>query len=364
MFHVAPTRLIPGFSALLLLAAAPHCTPPPAEALPQVGQPAPAKGVSIDPALLAAFPALPSTFDVPDSVSTPAMVALGQKLYHDPRLSKNHDVSCNSCHDLARYGVDGLALSPGHRGQLGKRNSPTVYNAAGHMAQFWDGRSPNVKHQATQPLIGPTEMASDEPHLVALLGSMPGYVAAFKAAFPGDKKPLSLTNTGHAIGAFERQLVTPSRWDAFLAGDAAVLNDQEKRGFNTFISTGCSTCHNGALVGGQMYMKAGLVKPWPTSTDAGRFDVTHQEADRGIFKVPSLRNVAKTAPYFHDGEVSDLAAAVHRMAELQLGRDLSAADTDDIVAWLQTLTGVVPANLSAKPELPPSTAKTPKPNPA
>ncbi len=327
---------------------------------PEAVQPFGATRVSIDPDKLKAFAALPAKFEG----KTPAsddQIALGKMLYFETRLSKNHDLSCNSCHQLDKYGVDNLKTSPGHKGQLGDRNSPTVYNAAGHFVQFWDGRAADVEEQATGPIQNPVEMASDEKTVVAALESIPEYVDAFKKAYPEDKK-ITLALVGRAIAAFERTLATPARWDRFLGGDEGALTDAEKKGFETFVATGCTTCHSGALVGGQMYQKLGLQKPWASETDLGRHKVTNADADKMVFKVPSLRNIEKTAPYFHDGSVATLEDAVAKMASHQLGKELSGEEVRSIVAWLKTLTGPLP-KIEA-PTLPKSTDKTPKADPS
>jgi len=319
----------------------------------------------IDTALLAAFGKLPKAFDRQEGAATEAQVQLGRMLYFETRLSKNHDLSCNSCHDLENYGQDGKATSPGHKGQLGNRNSPTVYNAAGRHVQFWDGRAADVEEQALGPILNPVEMAvPDEKVVLTTLKSIPEYVEAFKKAFPEDKEPLTFANVGKAIGAFERGLVTPSKWDRFLDGDKDALTNEEKAGFKKFVDTGCTSCHMGPLVGGSMFQKLGLVKPWPNEKDLGRFDATKNDADKMFFSVPTLRNIAKTAPYFHDGSVATLDEAVRLMARHQLGKELADDEVKSIVTWLETLTGEVPTEYIAKPELPPSTKKTPKPDPS
>ncbi|AKU93158.1 cytochrome-c peroxidase [Vulgatibacter incomptus] len=319
---------------------------------------------AIDPAFLHAFGKLPARIDHASGPDAEERISLGRTLYYETRLSKNHDLSCNSCHDLAAFGVDGKATSPGHKGQLGARNSPTVYNAAGRHAQFWDGRAVDVEEQATGPIMNPVEMAMpDEKRVVETLRSIPAYVEAFAKAFPEEKEPITLANVGKAIGAFERGLVTPSRWDAYLGGDEKALTDEEKVGFTRFMETGCTACHAGAYVGGAMFQKLGLVKAWPTNKDLGRFEVTKNEADKMMFSVPSLRNIAKTGPYFHDGSVESLDEAVRMMAAHQLGKELADDDVKSIVAWLGSLTGEVPAAYIAKPELPASTDKTPKADP-
>jgi cytochrome c peroxidase len=320
----------------------------------------------ISPGLLVGFkPGLPEHFGSVDKPIDERRVALGRQLYFETRLSKNHDVSCNSCHNLQTYGVDNQPVSPGHKQQLGGRNSPTVYNAAGHFVQFWDGRSPHVEHQATQPVLNPLEMAmKDEAAAAKTLASIPEYVAAFKAAFPHEKEPISLKNAGIAMGAFERGLVTPSRWDEYLSGKSDALSPEEKRGFNLFVQTGCAACHGGPLVGGHMYQKVGVVQPWPSQKDQGRFEVTKSEGDRMMFKVPSLLNVEKTAPYFHDGTVPELKEAVKLMATHQLGRTLTDEDAQSIVTWLEALTGKLPESYIVKPSLPASSANTPAADPS
>jgi cytochrome c peroxidase len=322
--------------------------------------------VTIAPGLLAGFkPGLPKSFSTNKNPHEAARVALGRQLYFETRLSKNHDVSCNSCHNLETYGVDNKPVSPGHKEQLGGRNSPTVYNAAGHFVQFWDGRSPHVEHQATQPVLNPVEMAMKDPPAVSkTLASIPEYVEAFKNAFPDEKEPVNLENAGIAMGAFERRLVTPSRWDELLAGKEAALTAEEKKGFNLFVQNGCSACHGGPLVGGQMYQKLGTVEPWPVQGDQGRYEVTKAESDRMVFKVPSLRNVAKTAPYFHDGSVSELEEAVTLMAKHQMGREINQGDAKLITVWLGSLTGELPKELIKSPKLPASSKTTPAADPS
>lgn len=323
-----------------------------------------AAGVQIDPAMLAAFGPLPEVMAAEGRELTDAKIDLGRMLYHDTRLSKNHDISCNSCHQLDKYGVDNEPTSPGHKKQLGGRNSPTVYNAAGHIAQFWDGRAADIEEQAKGPILNPVEMAMPgEAQVLETLRSMPGYVDAFQKAFPGVEDPISYDNFAVAVGAFERKLVTPGRWDAFLGGKSDALTDAEKQGLKDFVAAGCTTCHSGPYMGGQMYQKVGLVEPWPNQKDQGRFEVTGKDADKMMFKVPSLRNIAKTGPYFHDGSVADLGEAVKLMAKHQLGQKLDDKTTASIVTFLEALTGELPTAYIAKPELPASTDKTPKPDP-
>lgn len=321
-----------------------------------------ATAADVDPARLRRFSPLPPNIPSRTNLITPAKTDLGRMLYYETRISRGHDISCNTCHLLDKYGVDLERVSDGHKGQEGTRNSPSVYNAAGHFVQFWDGRAPDVEEQAKGPVLNPVEMAMpDEASVVALLKSIPGYVAAFKRAFPTEADPVTFGNFAEAVGAFERQLVTPSRWDQFLKGDKAALTDAEKAGFNKFYDSGCATCHSGTYLGGQMYQKAGVVKPWPNQKDTGRHMVTKRTEDRMMFKVPSLRNVEKSPPYFHDGSVQSLEAAIRHMGEYESGRNLSPAEAVSIAAFLRSLTGTIPSAFIRQPRLPASSPSTPKP---
>jgi cytochrome c peroxidase len=323
-----------------------------------------AAAAKLNPRLLRRFKPVREAIEAGDNPITAAKVELGRMLYFEPRLSKNHDLSCNSCHALDRYGVDGQRTSPGHKGQRGQRNSPTVYNAAGHFAQFWDGRAATVEEQAKGPITNPIEMAmSDGQAVERTLRSIPEYVALFKSAFPGERQPVSYDNVGKAIGAFERGLVTPSRWDAYLKGDEKALSAQELDGLKVFTNVGCMVCHTGEFLGGSMFEKAGVVEEWSNQGDQGRLAVTKQEADRMMFKVPSLRNIAETAPYFHDGSAATLDDAVTMMGRHQLGLDLTRDERTAIVAWFGALTGELPKQYIQPPQLPASTAQTPAPNP-
>ena len=296
---------------------------------------------------------LPQAVASENNPATPAKVDLGRMLFYDPRLSRDATVSCNSCHDLEHYGVDGRQFSLGVGGQKGGRNSPTVYNAAGQVLQFWDGRAATVEDQAKGPVLNPVEMAMASPGDVeATLRAIPGYVQAFEKAFPGQDQPVTFDNMALAIGVFERGLVTPSRWDRFLAGDRRALSDVEFAGHREFMQAGCAGCHNGPFVGGRSLQKAGVIKAWPVTSDPGRETVTKAETDHMTFKVPMLRNVAKTSPYFHDGSVGQLDEAVRQMAEYQLGASLRPDQVRGIVAWLNTLTGEIPRDYIRKPDLP------------
>jgi cytochrome c peroxidase len=291
-----------------------------------------------------AFQPLPDAAPSAEHPTSPEKIALGKSLYMDTRLSKSNKMSCNSCHNISTFGVDNEPTSPGHEGKRGGRNSPSSFNAALHIAQFWDGRAKDVEEQALGPILNPGEMGMEsEVHLIEKLKKDPKTVAAFKAAFPDQADSLTYKNIGEAIGAFERTLITPSRFDAYLKGDDNALTVAEKAGGKLFVQTGCTACHMGSTLGGQMYQKLGLVKDYPTE-DMGRFEVTKLESDKKIFKVPSLRNVEKTAPYFHDGSVKTLEEAVSQMAEYQLGKNLSKDEVASIVTFLNTLTGTVPAS--------------------
>jgi cytochrome c peroxidase len=295
---------------------------------------------------------LPADAPNPANPFTPEKIDLGRMLYYETRMSINGKLSCNSCHDLARFGVDNEPTSPGHEGKRGDRNSPTVYNAALHVSQFWDGRAADVEEQAKGPVLNPIEMGMpDADYVVKILRGIDGYAPLFRAAFPADEDPIDYDNVARAIGAFERKLMTPSRFDDFLGGQLDVLSDAEVAGLEKFLDAGCTSCHMGATAGGLIYQKLGLIHPYETG-DPGRYGVTQNEADRAVFKVPSLRNIEKTGPYFHDGSVATLAEAVDRMAWHQLGRKLSSEDVQSIVAFLGSLTGRIDESFIAKPELP------------
>jgi cytochrome c peroxidase len=298
-------------------------------------------------------PALLDLSDQPRSAVDQAKVDLGRALYYDKRLSKDDTISCNSCHNLEAYGVDSQQFSPGVGGTLGGRNSPTSYNAYAHIAQFWDGRASTVEEQAKGPILNPVEMAMPSSDaVIAKLKGIEGYTEMFEKAFPESKDPVNYNHVGLAIGAFERNLTTPSRFDQFLNGSTSALTDLELKGSKVFVTKGCVTCHSGTLLGGQTYQKLGLVEAWPNSKDVGRFEVTGNEADKMMFKVPSLRNVEKTGPYFHDGSSDSLEDAVKKMAKHQLGQELSCEELDSLIAFLKSLTGTIPADYIAEPELP------------
>ena len=295
----------------------------------------------------------------PVVVTDPAMVELGKKLYFDPRLSKSGFISCNSCHNLSMGGSDNLASSIGDNWQKGPINAPTVLNSSMNVAQFWDGRAPSLQAQAGGPIANPKEMAFTHELAVAVIASIPQYASEFDAVF---KTPVvNIDRITTAIAAFEDTLVTPnSRFDQWLKGDANAITQHERAGYALFRSSGCVMCHNGPAAGGRSFRKMGVVEPYRTDNPAeGRYAVTGRDADRFNFKVPTLRNVELTYPYFHDGAAATLSEAVDVMARVQLGRRYSFEDNARIVAFLKTLTGEQPAIVL--PVLPPSSDRTPRP---
>ncbi len=294
-------------------------------------------------------------------VENPAMAELGKKLFFDPRLSKSGFISCNSCHNLSMGGSDNLKTSIGHNWQEGPINAPTVLNSSMNLAQFWDGRAKDLKEQAGGPIANPGEMALTHELAVDVVQSIPGYVAEFNKVF-GSKK-ITIDDITTAIAAFEETLVTPnSRFDKWLMGDEKALTEIEIAGYKLFKNSGCVACHNGSAIGGNSYQKIGLIEPYKTSNKMeGRAAVTGKDADRFMFKVPTLRNVDMTYPYFHDGEVTTLKEAVDIMGRLQLGRKYNNKENARIVAFLKTLTGDQPS--FKLPVLPPSSDKTPQPKP-
>lgn len=302
---------------------------------------------------LAVFPPMPAQVEVADRPLTNAKIALGRALYYETTLSQSHDVSCNSCHALNGWGADGRKVSLGHDGKAGSRNAPTVYHAAGHIAQFWDGRAADVEAQAKGPILNPVEMGMpDTAAVLKHLRENAAYAASFRAAFPGEKQPVTYDNVGNAIGAFERKLLTPARWDKFLAGDSTALTPDERQGLRAFLNTGCQACHSGAYVGGDRYMKAGQQIAWFSLADSGRYAVTKDAKDLYVFKVPSLRNIEKTGPYFHDGSVANLNEAVRLMAHHQLSKELAPAEVQSIVTWMGSMTGDLNTDYIAFPQQP------------
>ena len=288
--------------------------------------------------------------------TTPAKVELGKMLYHDPRLSSNGVLSCNSCHNVMGAGDDNRAGSIGVKDQVGGRSAPSVYNSAFSSVQFWDGRAPSLEEQARGPVTNPGEMGMKSwDDVVARLKAMPEYNKAFAAAFSGENS-VTADNAVKAIAAYERTLITPnSPYDKYVKGDKAALTEQQVRGMNTFAEVGCVGCHSGpAFNGPQLPEGTGFYQKFPGnengvleakygfSNDLGRFEATKNASDKHFFKVPTLRNIALTAPYFHNGKVQTLEEAIKVMGTLQLNKDLSSEQVADIAAFLNGLTGEFP----------------------
>jgi cytochrome c peroxidase len=283
-----------------------------------------------------------------------AQVALGRKLFFETRVSADGQVGCVSCHLPEKWATDGLPQAKGTSGRINPRNSPTVFNAFLQFSEHWRGDRESVEDQARRALLGPPSFGlASEADATAKLNAL-GYAAQFQAAFPGDPEPVSVPHWGSAIGAYERTLLTPAPFDAFLSGNEAALSSAEQAGLTLFLDTGCAECHDGPLVGGRSFKKFGRFVDYVMLThsdhdDTGRFDVTHEEGDRHVFKVAALRNVEHTAPYFHDGSVSSLSDAVAIMAKAQLNVDLTADAIASIVTFLKALSGPVPTTYSAPP---------------
>ena len=310
------------------------------------------------------FKPLPSTIPaLADNPVTPEKIDLGKALFFDPRMSASGVFSCNSCHNLATGGDDNMPTSIGHGWQKGPRNSPTVLNAVFNEAQFWDGRAVDLAAQAKGPVQAGVEMANTPDNVVATLNSMSQYRDWFQASFPGQADPVTFDNFAKAIEAYEATLITPAPFDAWLNGDDNALDAAELAGLELFIDKGCAACHNGVNLGGNGYYPFGLIeKPGADilpEGDKGRFAVTETADDEYVFRASPLRNIDQTAPYFHSGKVWDLKVAVQIMGESQLGEDLSDAEADKIVAFLNSLTGQMPQVVY--PVLPAETAATPRP---
>jgi cytochrome c peroxidase len=289
---------------------------------------------------------------------TPEKVALGKILFYEPRISADGAVSCSKCHPMGLYAADALPKAIGNSCKINPRNAPTILNAAAQISAHWIGNRTGVEDQAKQALIGPPSFGMPSyDSAMKVLKSIPGYLPFFRAAFPGDTQPVTEQNFSLGVGAFERTLVTPGPFDAFVNGDAGALNSGQKKGMKAFVSEGCSNCHYGPYFGGQVYKKFGLAGQYWTYTksksiDLGRFIVTGDENDKYVFKVPVLRNVAMTPPYFHDGSVDSLTAAVSIMAKVQLKKTFLTEEVNEIAAFLDALTGVIPAQALEVPILP------------
>lgn len=297
----------------------------------------------------------------PHTIEAPAKFELGKKLFFDPRLSKSGAISCNSCHNLSMGGSDNLPTSIGDHWQQGPINAPTVLNSSHNLAQFWDGRAKDLQEQAGGPIANPKEMASSHELAIKVLASIPQYREEFKKVY--NKDEITIAEVTDAIAEFEKNLVTPhSKFDLWLRGDNAALNDTEMKGYQLFKTSGCIACHNGEMLGGSSFQKMGVVEPYKTTNEAqGVAGLTKKDEDRFKFKVPTLRNVELTYPYFHDGAATSLEQAVNTMGQIQLGKKFTDEETAQIVAFLKTLTGKQPEIML--PILPPSTNETIRPDP-
>lgn len=270
----------------------------------------------------------------------PAKAELGKSLYFDPALSADGTISCANCHQPTLYGTDNLRFSIGIQGQTGTINAPSVFNSRYNLAQFWDGRAKTLQEQAKAPMVNPVEMGNTHDQVISTLKKNLTYQQTFKTLYP--KKGITIDTVADAITEFEKALTTPnSPFDRYLRGDQDAISSEAKEGYELFKAKGCISCHNGINIGGNLYQKFGIFKEYNT-TNLGRFNVTQKEYDKYFFKVPSLRNVEKTAPYFHEGDVKTLNEAVKMMGEFQLGRLLKPDEIDKIVAFLQSLTGEIP----------------------
>ncbi|MBO9491229.1 c-type cytochrome [Endozoicomonas sp. G2_1] len=270
---------------------------------------------------------------------TKAQIALGKKLYFETSLSLNNSQSCNSCHQLtgSGAGVDNLPVSIGALGSLGQRNAPTTWNAGLHFKQFWDGRADTLEQQAVLPLFDQKEMAMKSAEQIYQRLSDNHYLPLFQTAYPDDKAPINLDNIAYALAAFQRTLISRDRFDQYLKGQHSALSTAEQRGLQLFIDKGCVACHSGATLGGQLFMRMGLVEPYPNTNDLGRAHVTGNRADSFVFKAPSLRNVMLTAPYFHDGAAKTIEQAITQTAKHQLGIRLSDSEVKAIKAFFHSL---------------------------
>lgn len=327
-----------------------------------VGFPGSSFGDSVDEDLFKQakqiFSPLPQVMVSEKNSITSEKVKLGKTLFYESRISVDGTVSCIKCHPISLYGADGFKKSIGNNSKVNPRNAPTIFNAAAQISAHWIGNRTDVEDQAKQSVIGPPSFGL--PSYEALekkLKEIKGYNDLFKKAFPKEDNPITVDNFAKAVGVFERTLVTPSPFDAFLKGSKDILKEKEKRGLKTFNEAGCTACHSGQYMGGQMYQKFGIVEPyWKYSKsemiDEGRYAVTKNELDKYLFKVPVLRNVAKTAPYFHDGSVDKLEDAILIMGKVQFGRDLTRPQIEDIISFLISLTGKISEDALKVPLLP------------
>jgi cytochrome c peroxidase len=336
--------------------------------LPASGEARPSLPVVIGSAALPVFDPVNLTpfAPIPEGVDKPAIdeaTKLGRSLYFDLRLSAGGDVSCGSCHDPARGGADGEVRSTGTKKQKPKRHTPTVLNAGGSFAQGWDARASTMEEFVLLHVLDATIMGvADEKHLTDAIAAIPAYATAFKTAFPEEKPAITAETFARALGGYVKKLFARSRWDRYLAGEKTAVTDAELGGLAMFVEAGCTSCHQGKYIGAMQSQKLGIAKPWPppAGTDPGRFETTKQEVDRGMFKVPTLRNVTRTAPYLHDGSVGTLEETVRLMARHQVGRELAEPQVNAIVTFLGALAGEPPKELVAKPQLPGVHPRAPK----
>ena len=311
------------------------------------------------------FQPLPRDMRTAGTPLTKERVSLGRLLFVDPRITVDGNVSCATCHQPALFGTDGRPTSIGVKQRTHPRNAPTILNAALAFVNHWRGDRESVEDQAQQALTATITSGLDERDVIDRLRRIGAYAPLFEAAFPNDTPSMTVKNMAKAIGAYVRTLVTPAPFDAYLAGNIDALPRAARTGLEVFIKSGCSTCHNGASIGGGMYQKFGIIEDYWTAKgsqtiDKGRADVTGILADLYVFRVPSLRNVAMTAPYFHDGSVATLPEAVRIMARVQLGLKLSDPEINDVVSFLNGLTGDVPPEFAAAPILPPGAVAAPQ----
>ncbi len=304
------------------------------------------------------FGPLPEVISSAENPVTPEKIHLGKILFYETIISADGTVSCSRCHPLSLYAADGLRKAAGNQCKINLRNSPTVLNAASQISAHWIGNRKSVEDQAKQSVTGPGSFGMPSSEAVEkVLKGIKGYQALFSQAFPEEKEPLTIDNFSKAIGAFERTLITPSAFDIFLKGHMDSFTDPQKRGLKIFTGAGCVGCHSGIFIGGQMYQKFGIIEPYwkytkSETVDLGRYSVTANEGDQYVFKVPILRNVAKTSPYFHDGSVDRLEDAIWIMGKIQLGRNLTQQEKEDLGEFLRSLTGEIPEEVSRIPLLP------------
>lgn len=304
----------------------------------------------------ALFGEIPEYVENPDNPMTDEKILLGQTLYFDPILSKNQTQSCNTCHNVKTYGVDNQVFSVGDvEGAIGGRNSPTTFNAALHIAQFWDGRAATVEEQAGGPILNPVEMAmTSEEAVLERLRNSERYQTLFNKTFPKDTEPITWKNLIDAIGAYERMLITPSRFDDYLTGNENALTNREKQGLQDFIEHGCIACHSGVALGGNSFQKFGLYGDYWVETksevvDEGKAAISKNESDKNVFKVPGLRNITKTYPYFHDGSIRDLKESIRIMGKIQLNKELTDEQVENIAVFFDALTGEVEEKYTINP---------------